>query len=124
MRLMRKGKQSQAEKRAKAPAGRLVIVTCPGCQRGVKLERCIRRRAVPGVDGVSAVGIDCPHCHHWTHSFYETPDVVRARADLKQVQDEMGPSEAADEAKRQYEKIYEGEQVRVAALLLDENISQ
>jgi hypothetical protein len=33
-------------------------------------------------DGVGAVGLLCPACNHWTHSYYETPEIASRRATL------------------------------------------
>lgn len=103
------GPQGKQQKPTKA------VVSCPECKRSINLERCIRQRPLAAVDGVTEVGIECPACQHWTHSFYETAEIKRARAELETVKG--GTLEAITASKEKFAVIYKGEQERVAGLV-------
>lgn len=84
-----------------------VVVTCEGCKRSVKLERCIKQKKLDR--NLADVGIECPHCKHWTHSFYETPAIKRAREAIQ-----AAPEGEREAAKKAFSKVYAAEQKRVA----------
>lgn len=60
------------------------------------------------------VGILCPHCDHWTHSFYETTEVKRARAALNTVKAQVGVTpDKLKAAQAVFEATFKTEQQRV-----------
>lgn len=98
------------------PKQRQVEVECTQCKRSVSLERCTKQRKLR--HGVVDVGILCPHCDHWTHSFYETSQVKRLRAQLNAVKAKAGvtPDEIRA-AQAFFEAGFRIEQERVKASL-------
>lgn len=46
------------------------------------MARGLQERPITGE--VSAVGLLCPGCDYWTHSYYETPEITGQRAALVQ----------------------------------------
>lgn len=98
------------------PKQRQVEVECTQCKRSVKLERCTKQRKLS--HGVMDVGILCPHCDHWTHSFYETAEVKRLRAQLDTWKNKPGvrPDEVKA-AQAFFEAGFKIEQERVKASL-------
>lgn len=98
------------------PKQRQVEVECTQCKRAVKLERCTKQRKLNR--DVVDVGILCPHCDHWTHSFYETTEVKRLRAQLNAVKAKAGvtPTEVKT-AQAFFEAGFKLEQERVKASL-------
>lgn len=94
------------------PKQRQVEVECTQCKRSVKLERCMKRRSLSR--DVVDIGILCPHCDHWTHSFYETTEVKRARAALNAVKAIVGVApEEVKNAQVAFEIVFKAEQQRV-----------
>ena len=98
------------------PKQRQVDVECTQCKRSVKLERCTKQRKLS--HDVTDVGILCPHCDHWTHSFYETTEVKRLRAQLNAVKSKAGVMpEEIKAAQAFFEAGFRIEQERVKASL-------
>ena len=56
-------------------------IICPKCKAEHPLAAFVNRRTM--AEGVEAVGLLCPTCDAWTHSFFETPEIVEKRAILK-----------------------------------------
>jgi hypothetical protein len=55
-------------------------ITCPHCKAEYPLARGLHER--PLSEGLSDVGLLCPACQHFTHSYYETPAIAEQRAAL------------------------------------------
>lgn len=99
------------------PKQRQVDVECTQCKRSVKLERCTKQRKLSR--DVVDIGILCPHCDHWTHSFYETTEVKRLRAQLATVKGKAGVKpEEVKAAQAYFEAGFKLEQERVKASLV------
>lgn len=81
-----------------------VLVACKNCKRNLPMQRALKKREP--LRGVYEIGIDCPHCHHWQHHFYETP-AMRA----------LQPVANTPEAKADYKELYDSEQERIKAEL-------
>lgn len=66
-------------------------IRCKNCgnaivvDRKTGLEPLMKRRDTDGIDGVIAVGFECPICKEWYHSFYTTKllDSMRRDAELE-----------------------------------------
>lgn len=98
------------------PKQRQIDVECVACKRSVKLERSMRLQ--PLSRDVVDVGILCPHCYHWTHSFYETRAIKVARAQLNTVKGKPGVTpEEVQTAQAFFESAFKLEQERVKAEL-------
>ena len=98
------------------PKQRQVEVECTQCKKAVKLERCTKQRKL--AHGVTDVGILCPHCDHWTHSFYETTEIKRLRAQLNAVKGKAGATpEEVKTAQAFFEAGFKLEQERVKVSL-------
>lgn len=55
-------------------------IICPACKASYPMAKGLQER--PITEGVSEVGLLCPACQHWTHSYYETASIAEQRAAL------------------------------------------
>lgn len=56
------------------------VITCPHCKAEYPLAKGLHER--PLSEGLSDVGLLCPACQHFTHSYYETPTIAERRGAL------------------------------------------
>lgn len=98
-------------------AGRDVLIVCPNCKASNTLGDCISELMFE--DTVIEVGLECPECGTWTHSYW-TNDELKTRAARLE---EMGrivkakPTEAKwanyQTAREAYKKSFEEFQTRM-----------
>ncbi len=89
-----------------------VLVTCPKCkfEWDVDTKGYLTVREYP--ERVKDVGISCPECGNWTHSYYDSPAIAAARVKLREV-----PRFYYQEAKRNFEVFFKLEQTRIKKLI-------
>lgn len=46
------------------------VIRCPNCRQVYDLASAAVERIDPTREGITEYGILCPHCQHFTHSFY------------------------------------------------------
>lgn len=92
-------------------------VLCPNCQKYSSLKDSLQRRPLKGNKTVTDVGIACPHCEHFTHSYFDTPKIRRRRKRLKKARKIFARKQASginDEKyprmKAEFEGIFAAEQ--------------
>jgi len=89
-----------------------VLITCPNCkfEWDVDAKNYLTVRNYP--EGIKDIGVACPQCDNWTHSYFDSPDLATARARLKEVSRFMYP-----ETKRSFEIFFKLEQQRIQKLI-------
>lgn len=60
-------------------------VTCSKCQGEAPLQTMLTQRTVPAHPTVTEVGLECPTCHYWQHSYFEDRRLRREQAKLADV---------------------------------------
>lgn len=102
------------------------IVVCNGCRAEYPLT--VTERPLSDTGDID-VGVECPHCHYWTHSYYLNRRLKSLQQTLKRLRAKAGKSEKHWQRFKQkqahYQRLFddlnqgslEGEQPRVVARL-------
>jgi DNA-directed RNA polymerase subunit RPC12/RpoP len=81
------------------------LFECTHCKHRFKLKHAMRTKSL--ARDIVELGIDCPHCGHWIHSIFETPQIKEAQAMLSTV-----PPNEREAAKTRLKALIAQEQKR------------
>ena len=71
-------------------------VKCDNCGRSAFLSEVMITRSVPGIEQTVEVGIKCNRCGYYTRAYWDSVRLQTFRARLREAQDKIGESEAAN----------------------------
>lgn len=61
---------------------RELTIKCPRCGVRFPADRGATRREVEGRPSIIDIGVSCPMCEDWTHSYYTTEELEAMRAGM------------------------------------------
>jgi hypothetical protein len=91
-------------------------VQCTHCQKRFALAGNLERRPLASNRQVVDVGLACPHCRHFVHSYFDTPKIRRGRKSLKKAEKLFQRQRTADawekfqRAKTTFQELFNAEQ--------------
>lgn len=89
---------------------------CEHCGRLTSLRDAMKVRETK-YPAIKEIGVNCPHCDHWTHGYFETPRIVKERQLLQQHRQratETGKALATyQHSKRRFQRLFDRENKRL-----------